>query len=493
MTAGIKTEGINRVGDFIAHICDEFPEHFIFRDYSRGERYTYTEWGQDGDILARELQAQGFEPGDFVLMRFGNNYGYLAAYGGISRAEGVAAPVALRLTGRELTRVLDLVKPKWYLADLPEWKESREAVAASTVAHIGLWTGTGWEWKNNDPRGEARRPDLGLAHLRFTSGSQGEPKAVALTQANMLCRVGCPGHYAAAGDVFFLGIPFVFRPDRLILALSVGAEIVVEESVHPRQIVRCWQETGVTFAWLVPTLIGLLIQLEEQEIPEKLALRGINTGGAYLYRQWEEKFESLFHVPVYQQYGLSEGCVAFENPLIKKTGSVGRPAPLVEAKICDSLGRELPYGQIGELWYRGANVMRGYLDRPDLTAAALRDGWLRTGDLARFDRDRYLFIEGRIKDLIHSGGLKFSPREVEDVLLSYPGIKEAAVVGVPHQTKGEVSKAYFVANRSIRQTELREFCRQHLADYKIPRAWEQVESLPKLSSGKIARRSVGQR
>lgn len=484
--------GADTVGAFIKRICDEFPEHFLFHDYSRRMRCTYGEWGQDGKALARELKHQGLASGDFVLLRFGNHYGYLAAYGGVARADGVAAPVALRLTGRELARILELVKPKWFLTDVAAWEEARMAVEGSSVVHIGLWTGHAWTWQSNTPSVPARRPEPGLAHLRFTSGSQGEPKAVTLTHANMLCRVGCPGHYAQAGDVFYLGIPFVFRPDRLILALSVGAEIVVEESVHPRQMVRCFEDTGVTFAWLVPTLIGLLTELEEHEIPAKLALRGVNTGGAYLYRHWEEKFEQLFQVPVYQQYGLSEGCVAFENPLNKKTGSVGQPAPMVEAKICDPQGRELPQGQIGELWYRGANVMRGYLDRPDLTAAALRDGWLRTGDLARFDQDGYLFIEGRIKDLIHSGGLKYSPREVEDVLLSYPGIKEAAVVSVPHPTKGEIGKAYFVAVGALHLPELREFCRRYLADYKIPREWEQVESLPKLSSGKIARRSVGQ-
>jgi acyl-CoA synthetase (AMP-forming)/AMP-acid ligase II len=127
-----------------------------------------------------------------------------------------------------------------------------------------------------------------------------------------------------------------------------------------------------------------------------------------------------------------------------------------------------------------------------LTAATIREGWLRTGDLARFDADGYLFIEGRIKDLIHSGGLKFSPREVEDVILLYPGVREVSVVPVSHPVKGEVAKTYIVADRIIKPAKLREFCRERLADYKIPRQWEQVENLPKLASGKVARRSVTQ-
>lgn len=479
------------VGQFIAKVCEQFPEHFLLSDFRQGCKYTYSRWADDSISLAGQLQEKGFAPGDFVMFRFGNDYGYLLAYGGVSRVEGVVAPIAVRLTKREVARLLAFVRPRWFLTDRAGWTELNQIIKQSSVSMAGVYDHGEWDWVKINPLLKARLPEPELAHLRFTSGSQGEPKAVALTHGNMLCRVGNTGLYALPGDIFYLPIPFVFRPDRVIQALSVGAEIVVDDSIYPNQIVRCWQESQVTFAWLVPTIIGLLIQLDRKDIPGNLSLRAINTGGAYLYRNWEERFERLFGVPVYQQYGLSEGCVAFENPVSKRIGSVGKPAPAVEARICDPQGYELVLGQTGELWYRGSNVMKGYLDRPDLTAAALRDGWLRTGDLARFDKDGYLFIEGRVKDLIHSSGLKFSPREVEEVLLLYPGIREVIVVPVSHLSKGEVGKAFYVADRVIRSGELREFCREMLADYKIPREWDQVESLPRLHSGKIARRSVG--
>lgn len=481
------------VGEFIQHVCDDFPEHILFVDLKRQEQVTYARWGENARELSAELIRQGFRPGDFIAWRFGNDYGYLAAYGGAVLAEGVVAPLSQRLTAREAARILSLVKPRWFLTDVRGAQELAPVLETSTVEFLGIYDQGIWHWQRFEPSGSARLPNTAIAHLRFTSGTSGEPKAVMLTHDNMLCRVGNTGHYAQPGDVFYLAIPFVFRPDRLIQALSVGGTVVVQETSYPGEILRCWQETGVTFAWLVPSLIGLLIQLKPEQIPAGLRLRGVNTGGAYLYRQWEERFEELFGITVYQQYGMSEGCVAFENPREKRVGSVGKCSPGVKAKICDERGRELPLGQTGELWYRGQNVMLGYLDRPELTAAVLCDGWLRTGDLARFDQDGYLYIEGRLKDLIHSGGLKYSPREVEDVLLRYPGIIEAAVVAVPQPLKGEVGKAYYVADKPIRSSELREFCRNYLADYKIPREWEQVESLPKLASGKVAKRLVGER
>lgn len=486
--------GVEKItlGAFITSVCERFPNHLLLNDYSRQKVHSYAQWDKDSQLLAEEMREKGFRPGDFTLIYLGNEYSYLWAYAGVARAEGVAAPVSTRLTVQEVARLLELVKPKGVLTDEKGWQDLRETILESSTSWVGIYTGGIWKWIETSPLKMSRKPDPSLALLRFTSGTQGEPKGVMLTHHNLLYRVGNYAHYALPGDIFYLAIPFVFRPDRLIQAWSVGGEIVIQESVLPRQIVRCWQETGVTFAWLVPTIIGLLTELSLKEIPSDLCLRGVNTGGAYLYRQWEERLEELFQVPVYQQYGLSEGCVAFENPIQKRVGSVGRPTPTVEVKLCDpNTGQEVSTGKIGELLYRGKNVMRGYLDRPDLTAATLRDGWLRTGDLARFDREGYLTIEGRLKDLIHSGGLKFSPREVEDVLLLYPGVREVAVVPVAHPVKGEVAKGFYVADLPIKPVEIREFCRNRLADYKIPKHWEQVDNLPKLASGKVARRSVG--
>lgn len=481
---------MDTVGSFFNYTCNKFPNQVLIHDFNRQEKFTYKEWAKDSEGLAQELKDRGFAPGDYGMTRFGNDYGYLSAYGGIARAEGVVAPVPLRLTPWEFARLLNLVAPKWFFVNRAGWDEISETVMESSVQNVGIYHEGNWEWLKLQGVKVTRDPNPTLAHLRFTSGSQGEPKAVMLTHHNMIYRIDKPQQYAQEGDVFFLPIPFIFRPDRLIQAIAVGGTVVVYESIYPRQIVRCFREAKVTFAWLVPTIIGLLIQLDNQEIPKDLVLRAVSTAGAYLYSHWEQRFEDLFGVPVYQQYGMSEGCVSFENPPEKRRGSVGKPSPTVVAKICNAEGKKLPNGEVGELFYRGENVMRGYLDRPDLTAVTLRDGWLRTGDLARFDEAGYLFIEGRLKDLIHVGGLKFSPREVEDVLLIYPGIREVSVIAVKHPVKGEVGKAYYVADVPIRGGELRVFCQAYLADFKIPKEWEQVDDLPKLSSGKIARRSI---
>lgn len=210
-----------------------------------------------------------------------------------------------------------------------------------------------------------------------------------------------------------------------------------------------------------------------------------------------ENFEKKFNVIVSEGYGLSEASpVTCFNPLDRprKPGSIGTSIKNVENKVVNEYGEEVPAGEVGELVVRGPNVMKGYYKMPEETAAALRDGWLHTGDLARMDEDGYFYIVDRKKEMIIVGGYNVYPREVEEVLYSHPDVVEAAVIGVPDPDYGEAVRAFVVAkNPGLTEEELLAYCRERLAKYKVPGEISFLEELPKNATGKILRRTLKER
>jgi len=208
-----------------------------------------------------------------------------------------------------------------------------------------------------------------------------------------------------------------------------------------------------------------------------------------------EDFEAKFQIPLLEGYGLTETSpVVSINPLsgAHKAGSIGLPIPDVEVKVVDSDDNELSVGQVGELLVKGPNVMKGYFNLPSETSQVIKDGWLYTGDMARIDEDGYIYIVDRKKDMLIVRGLNVYPREVEEVLYRHPKVAEAAVVGTPDESRGEVPKAYITLMEGAvaKESEIIHFCRQRLANYKVPRYVEFRDSLPKTTTGKILKRGL---
>ena len=207
-----------------------------------------------------------------------------------------------------------------------------------------------------------------------------------------------------------------------------------------------------------------------------------------------ENFEKKFNVQISEGYGLSEASpVTCFNPLERprKAGSIGTSIVNVLNKVVDEMGEELPPGEVGELIVQGPNVMKGYYKLPEETAAAIKDGWLYTGDLAKMDEEGYFYIVDRKKDIVIVGGYNVYPREVEEVLFAHPEIVEAAVIGVPDPEQGEAVHAFIVSKEtSLTEADVRAYCKEHLAKYKIPTVIEFLEELPKNTTGKILRRSL---
>ena len=338
------------------------------------------------------------------------------------------------------------------------------------------------------------------AIILYTSGTTGRPKGAMLTHKNI---------YSNARDVAdYLGFS---EDDRVVATLPVfhvfaltvvvnapllrGATILLVPRFSPGEIFKITKEKQATIFAGVPTMYNFLYQHPEGRKEDFDSIRLSISGGASLPVALLHNFEEKFDVRISEGYGLSESSpVTCFNPTDRERipGSIGTNITNVENKVVDELGNEVPVGEVGELIVRGPNVMKGYYKMPEETAAALRDGWLYTGDLARRDEDGYFYIVDRKKDLVIVGGYNVYPREVEEVLFEHRDVVEAAVIGVPDLDFGEAVHAFVVLKDGVKEDveSLQSYCSKRLAKYKVPKHIEFLSELPKNTTGKILRRSL---
>jgi long-chain acyl-CoA synthetase len=385
------------------------------------------------------------------------------------------------------------------IADAELMSHSRALVAARPGLRLlgiegleKLWTPNG---KGHAPETihRAHSSPNDLAVLIYTSGTTGRPKGAMLSHGNLLhnvesCRIVLQ---TVELDRFTVLLPLFHSymlTVGLLLPLLVGGSIVLVKSLHPVRNVL--QEILQRQATVLPAIPQFYRSMVNAPIPMPLPLRLCVSGAAPLPVQVLNEFESKFHIPLIEGYGLSEASpVVTKNPLdgTRKPGSIGLPIAHVEVSIQDDSGALLSPKEVGELCVRGGNVMMGYWNKPEETAKAMRNGWLLTGDIGYQDEEGYFFITDRKKDMILVNGINVYPREIEEVMYQFPGVKEAAVIGKPDSRKGEQPIAFIAANEgeSVEETALRHFLRKRLADYKVPRKVIVLPALPRNATGKI--------
>ncbi|MCS7259928.1 MAG: long-chain fatty acid--CoA ligase [Anaerolineae bacterium] len=342
-----------------------------------------------------------------------------------------------------------------------------------------------------------------LACLQFTGGTTGLPKGAMLTHRNLVANVYqiraflMQGHVEGQDRVVgILPLFHVYGMNGVMnLGIHLAATIVLLPRLDIKMLVEAIRDERPTFFLGVPSLFVAVNRYPGIERIDLTCIKGCFSGGAPLPVDVIRSFEAKTGARIMEAYGLSEtSSVTHVNPRrgLRKYGSVGVPILGTDAKIMDAETgtRELPPGEVGELWVKGPQVMIGYWNHPEETAQVLVDGWLRTGDLARMDEDGYFYIVERKKDLIVTSGLNVYPREVEDVLRQHPKVHEVAVIGLPDALRGEKVVAYVVLKPGEQTTaaELREYCRARLAPYKVPRMVYFRESLPMSPAGKLLRR-----
>lgn len=342
------------------------------------------------------------------------------------------------------------------------------------------------------------RSKTDLAVLIYTSGTTGRPKGAMLSHGNLLhnvesCRIVLK---TVEADRFAVLLPLFHSymlTVGLLLPLLVGGSMVLVKSLHPVRNVL--QELLQRQATTLPAIPPFYRSMVNATIDVHLPLRLCISGAAPLPVQVLHEFEAKFHIPLIEGYGLSEASpVVTKNPLdgTRKPGSIGVPIAHVEVSIQDDNGQQLGPNQVGEVCVRGGNVMMGYWKQPEESAKVMRNGWLLTGDIGYCDDEGYYYITDRKKDMLLVNGINVYPREVEEILYQYPGVKEAAVVGKEDARKGEQPIAFLAANdgQVLDEKSIQHFVRRKLADYKVPRKVIVMPALPRNATGKILKTTL---
>jgi acyl-CoA synthetase (AMP-forming)/AMP-acid ligase II len=357
------------------------------------------------------------------------------------------------------------------------------------------------------PVGELRRTPVGAelppalttpdqtALLIYTSGSTGRPKGVVLNHSNIGAMASMMAqHLDITGEDHCLLVLPLFHVNAICVSfltpMSVGGRLSVLARFQPKGFLEAIGTLRPTYFSAVPTIYAHLVAQPAQVTADTSSVRFAVCGAAPASRELLEATEQRFGFPLVEGYGLTEGtCASTANPAsgLRKLGTVGVALPGQTVAIMAPDGAIAGVGERGEVVLSGPNVMQGYLNRPEATAEALRDGWLHTGDVGILDEDGYLRIVDRIKDMIIRGGENIYPKEIETVLHGHPAILEAAVVGTPHDVYGEVPTAYVATypDVTVDVDELLELCRTHLTKIKVPVAIHVLDALPKNPVGKI--------
>jgi len=469
---------------------------------------TYRALDEASARVAGLLHERGLKPGDRVGIMMPNVAEVPVVYYGILRAGGVVVPMNPLLKAREVA---------YYLGDsgaglMFAWHAFADQARGGTEQ-----TGTGQAGAESIVVDAAGFPDLlasatpddqvadaddeDTAVILYTSGTTGHPKGAELTHGNLRSNTEVTRTdivRAGPDDVIFGGLPLfhVFgQTVALNVAVAAGACLTLLPRFDASHALRIIAGHRVTVFEGVPTMYVALLHAPDRADYDTSALRMCISGGAALPVEVLRGFEEAFGVPLLEGYGLSETSpvASFNHPdREQKPGSIGTPIRDVRMRAVDGDDREVPQGEVGEIVIRGPNVMKGYWQRPEATAEAIRDGWFHTGDLARVDEDGYFYIVDRKKDLIIRGGYNVYPREIEEVLYEHPAVAEAAVIGLPHPALGEEVGAAVALKpgAAVTAEELRDYVKGQVAAYKYPRRVWIMDALPKGATGKIVKRDI---
>ncbi|MGI5461198.1 long-chain-fatty-acid--CoA ligase [Streptomyces sp. CA-249302] len=477
-------------------------------------RLSYAQLHESACQVANLLAARGIRPGDKVALSMPNLPYFPIAYYGILKAGGTVVPLNVLLKAREVAYHLRDSDARAYIAfegtaDLPIGDTAR---AATEGAEIGLYVvdpSRELPWAGQPPTFDTVVTDEDdTAVILYTSGTTGVPKGAELRHRNMrdnaLIDEMLFDTSADRPDTYLCALPLFHSYGQTVFqnaALAFGGTMVMLPRFEPGAALRLMTQERVTLFGGVPTMYWAMLGALDDSVDVAALARDLRVavaGGSALPGEVHREFQERFGVTILEGYGLSETSPVASFSVfgeLPRVGSIGVPIPGVEMRLVNDDWSEVKgdADAIGEIAIKGHNVMKGYYKRPEATAEVLRDGWFRTGDLARRDADGFYYIVDRAKDMIIRGGFNVYPREIEELFLEHPAVSMIAVVGVPHESHGEEIKAVIVTARGATATEgeLIAWGKERLAAYKYPRIVEFTDALPLTATGKILKRELG--
>lgn len=481
--------------------AERFPRRTFIK--FEGKRFSFSDIDRMADSYAALLLGNGLERGERVAILCHNCPHYIAAYFGIIRAGGIVLPINNLLTHEEVDYILKDAGVRTCFFDSACATTVDKMRPMASRNYISLTGALKHVAPGSREIAAGNNSPEDVSTILYTSGTTGRPKGALLTHRNIVSNAlaARQAFHVTHKDRFVVFLPlfhsFTYTVC-VVLPLLSGGMISLLPGVRPfTRVVKSLVLDRVTMFVAIPTVYKILA---EKDMPRLLKLflnlRLCISGAAPLPVKVIEQFERAFKVPLLEGYGLTEASpVVSVNPYEpgkSKPGTVGVPLPGIKVKVVDDQGREVPLGVPGELIVKGPSVMQGYLNRPEDTSKAIKDGWLYTGDIATLDGDGYIKIIDRKKDLIIIDGLNVYPYEVEEVLLRHTAVQDCAMIGVPHDEGKELPIMYVVPKdgSAPTQKQLREYLAEHVAHYKIPRRFLFTKELPRTATGKILKKDL---
>ncbi len=509
------------VGDMLLRDANKFPEKIsiISQDLS----VSYQTLNERVNRLAHALLKKGLKKGDRIGVMVHSCYQFIEIYFAAAKTGGIFCPYNNHLKEKELSSIIDYSTPRFLFLDedygkmiaalKPHLKSVKHYICLQKprLPFMGDYEGLLSKGEKKEPKVRIRDSDI--MSIFFTAGTTGKPKGAMRTHGHVVSNAitGVIELKVSYNEKALISFPMyhVSCEDNIGRHFFMPNTIVIkrEGPFDPKEVLELLSTERITMCQLVPTMIHALLQYPEIDRYDLSHLRLIMYAAAPMPVELLKRALRTFRCGFAQFYGQTESgplttllspedhVLEGSERQLQKLGSAGRPVLSYEIRVVDGEGKDVSVGEVGEIIGKSEAMMKRYWRLPKESTKKLREGWLHTGDLGRFDEDGYLYIVDRKDDMIISGGVNIYPREVEEVLYQHPSVLEASVIGVPDDYWGEAVKAIIVPKESalVSEEDIIRFCGEHLAGYKKPKSVEFWKELPKSPQGKILKKDIRKR
>lgn len=486
------------MGDGLRRNAWKFPLKIAAKD--RFGQITYGQLNARVNRLARGLLSAGVRKGDDVAVLVGNRIEHLEVLFAAAKIGALAIPLDVKWKALELSSVLSAFAPPFIIAQedcLGELAQAREIKDLQSLRQMALSPDRSYGGLLNgqsDAEPEVQVQEDDPFAVMLTSGTTGFPKGCLTTHRTFVfhCINNAIEKGLGAHDTAILSSPIYFNAGRSFTLgiIYFGGTMILHERFDAEEVLRTIEREKATYIGAVPTMCERMLHALETKNYDTSSLRCLAITGGKVHPSVLENLKNKITPNIYRTYASTDsGQMAISKPadMARKATAAGRPVWCVDLRIVDDSSQPVKVGEVGEIICQSPLATHGYYKNPDATNASFRNGWIYTGDLGYFDEEGFLYVAGRKKDMVKSGGISIYPLEIESVIYSHPAILEAAVIGVPDPQWGEAVKAVVVlkSDTAIRAEDLLAFCKERLSAYKVPKSVEFRDSLPHTEVGKV--------